>query len=148
MVDPLCKKALVPSFYKVLLVVILPIPPACMAWTVTYWGPDPGDMETVKPIHYAAVAELIFEGLGAGALSMVVLFSAKLAGGRIKERWRKRKERVLSQEALDSIDDWTESRKRDRHRRTARELLGKDGKPEKEEEKRVTSRTYFGRAPD
>lgn len=133
------------TYMKVLLVIVMPIPPACIGWAVTYWGPSPGDMETIKPIHYAAVAETVCEGLGAGAFSMIVLFGAKLAGGRFRER-RRRPKGMLSREALDSIGNWTRSCKR--HRPTAKELLGRDDKPEEKEEKRVISRTYFGRAPD
>lgn len=132
------------TYVKVLLLVILPIPPACIGWAVTYYGPSPGDMETVKPQHWLAVAELVGGGVGAGALSTALFFGVRFVGVRIRRR-RKREDEGLSQEALDSIGDWVESRKR--HRPGARKLMGleeKDPAPGP----RITSRTHFGRAPE
>lgn len=143
----LVKKLPMHTFYKVLLVIVLPIPPACIGWVVTYYGPSPGNMETIELKHYAVMAETVCEGLGAGALSMIALFGAWFAGGRIGRARQQRRQAAekLSQEALESIDDWSKSRTR--HRPTARELRGEDGE-EPEPEQRITSRTHFGRAPD
>ena len=105
------------TYVKTILIVILPIPPACIGWAVTCYGPSPGNMETLDTVHYLAIAGMICEGLGAGALSVIVFFGALLARARARERKR---DPGLSKEARETISGWAMSK--ERQRPTAREL--------------------------